>query len=312
MLLDPKESFYYGTVKQIVGGFGALFSNIHIERRIHDTVQGEVAQKIKVPTSYGPKEKWMTQLNADPVKQKQVNIVLPRISYEIIGFTYDSSRKSTRSSTIKCATDNGDGTASSSIILSPAPWNVELALYIVGNKTEDVLQILEQILPFFNPDYSITIKSVPQMNITSTVPITLSGVNIQDDYSGDMVSQRIIVYTLSFNAKANMYGPIATRRAVSDIIMETGGDGYYDVFAEFDTNEEGNLEYTGVVTTTYSKGISDRYSIINPEDSDYVENSGYEVHEVIKEQDIDGNLVNDSTVHELHEIGNKEVIQHLR
>lgn len=214
-------NFYHASTKYLIGAFGALFSDIHIIRRFKDTVDGAPIQDIKVPISYAAKEKWYQMLTSQATREKQVNTVLPKLSYEITGFSYDASRKRTRSMDVKCVDEEGKATR----IATPAPWNVDITLYIVSNKQEDCLQILEQILPLFNPDRTLYLRSVKDMNITSNVPISLTSVNIDDSYEGDFTSHRIIIYSLSFVAKMWYYGEVKDAQIITDVELDMGGTG---------------------------------------------------------------------------------------
>lgn len=234
-------SYYHGLTKQIIGQFGAFFADLHIIRRLHDSVNGRKGQDIKVPISYAPKEKWWQAFVSDPARQKQTAITLPRMSFEILGFTYDNQRKTTRSKDIRCVDENG----SVQTMSTPAPWNMELALYVVGNNQEDVFQVIEQILPLFNPDRTIKLKVVPSMNIIENVPISLTSVAIQDDYDGDYATHRLIVYTLTFTVKMNYYGQIHQNGPIYDVEIGEGDGG---IHVEFD-KESGTIKENWLYNT---------------------------------------------------------------
>lgn len=212
-------NFYHASTKYLIGAFGAMFSDIHIIRRFKDTADGAPIQDIKVPISYAAKEKWIQMLTSQATREKQVYTVLPKLSYEITGFSYDASRKRTRSMDVRCTDEEGN----TSRISTPAPWNVDITLYIVSNKQEDCLQVLEQILPLFNPDRTLYIRSVKEMNVTSSVPISLTGVSIDDSYEGDFTSHRFIIYSLTFVAKMWYYGEVKDAQVITDVEMDVGG-----------------------------------------------------------------------------------------
>ena len=212
-------NFYHASTKYLIGAFGALFSDVHIIRRFKDTVDGAPIQDIKVPISYASKEKWVQMLTSQATREKQVNTVLPKMSYEITGFSYDATRKKTRSMDITCADDDGNVTR----IATPSPWNVDISLYIVSNKQEDCLQVLEQILPLFNPDRTLYIRSVKDMNLVTNVPISLSSVSIDYSYEDDFTSHRIIIYQLSFVAKMWYYGEVKQSQVITDVEFDMGG-----------------------------------------------------------------------------------------
>ena len=238
------SAFYHSLTKNIIGCFGQLFSDIHVIRRYKDTKDGPAIQDIKVPISYAPKMKWWQALVGDPARQKQTNITLPRMSFEINGFSYDASRKKTRSSDISCTMEDGTTIA----VGTPAPWNIDMSLYVVANNQEDILQIIEQILPLFNPDHTIKLRAIPELNIISNIPISLSNVSIQDDYEGEYTTHRLIVYTLSFVIKMEYYGEVKDKNnVVFDVTfgVDTGtGKGQYRVTADIDNGTEVIDEWT--------------------------------------------------------------------
>lgn len=206
------KPFYFGVIKGAIGAFGALFSNIKIERREGDSVKGKKKQVIKVPIIYSNKEKWYNALTSDPDRDNEVAYTLPRMAFEILGMSYDSTRKTTRSMTISCKTEEGEVAVN-----NPAPWNLEVALYLVSNKTEDVLQMLEQILPTFNPDYTLQLKTIEELNLTQNIPVSLTSIGIQDEYQGDYMTHRIIIYTLSFTLKLNLYGQLLRTPLITEV-----------------------------------------------------------------------------------------------
>lgn len=212
------SAFYHSLTKNVIGCFGQLFSDIHVIRRYKDTKDGPAIQDIKVPISYAPKMKWWQALTGDPARQKQTNITLPRMSFEINGFSYDASRKKTRSSDITCTLEDGTAIA----VGTPAPWNIDMALYVVANNQEDILQIVEQILPLFNPDHTLKIRAIPELNLITNVPISLSSISIQDDYEGEYTTHRLIVYTLSFTIKMEYYGEAKEKSITYNVSFDVG------------------------------------------------------------------------------------------
>jgi len=188
---------YHGIVRNAIVGFGNFFSNIYIERRKDNSVSGEVVQKLKVPLSFSNKEKWVMRLQQDASLENQLYTTLPRMAFEIVGYNYDSARKVGKMQTIRCGNNQ---------VFSPVPYIIDLNYYIITKTQEDGLQILEQILPVFSPDYTISIKSVAALNIYQDVPIILGGVSLQDDYEGDFQMRRFVTYTLTFQMKINLFG----------------------------------------------------------------------------------------------------------
>lgn len=209
--------FYHGLTRRIIVAFGSVFSNIKIERYNND---GIVEQTIAIPLSYAPKEKWVVRIDEDPSLERHTYTVLPRMSFEITGMSYDSSRKLNRMNDITCYQDS-----TMSKVGSPAPYNIDISLYVLTKTQEDALQIIEQILPYFNPEYSVSVKLVEATNVTMDVPIVLNSVSIQDDYDGDFQTRRFVTYTLNFSIKANFFGPVRQNGVIENVTITTSQPG---------------------------------------------------------------------------------------
>ncbi|CAB4126992.1 tail sheath stabilizer and completion protein [uncultured Caudovirales phage] len=235
--------YYHGIIKQTIVAFGALFSDIKIERRQDDSVSGTVVQTIQVPLAYAPKEKWLVRIDQDPNLEGNTYTSLPRLSFEITGYSYDSQRKTNRMQQIKC----GSGTTSSTHISTPTPYNVDVSLYVLTKTQEDALQIIEQILPFFTPEYTLSINAIPSMNLTQDIPVILNSLSVQDDYDGDFQTRRFVTHTLNFTLKMNLFGPKSTQKVITTV--------HTNVSENSDmTNDVANLtivgnETTGVITS---------------------------------------------------------------
>ena len=217
------DYFYHESLRKIIIAFGTIFNNIHIHRK---DSSGNVVQSIKVPLAYSPKEKFIARLDQQPdlVEDRRVAVTLPRMGFEISGISYDPSRKLNRLGTIKKVRSSSTDGKIMNKQFNPVPYNISMNLYSFTSSAEGGLQIIEQILPFFQPDYTVTIKAIPTMNIVRDVPIILNSVNYEDTYSGDFTTRRAVVYTLSFTAKTYLYGPISQQR----VIKETQADMYTD------------------------------------------------------------------------------------
>jgi len=210
--------YYHGIIRKCIVGFGTLFSDIYIDRREGDSVTGNVIQRLQVPLAYAPKEKWVVRLDQDPGLENHTYVSLPRMSFEIIGYNYDPQRKVNRMQQIKC----GDGSGSVSTMYTPVPYNLDLSLYILTKTQEDGLQIIEQILPTFTPEYTLTINVVPEMNVKIDVPIVLNSVSVQDDYDGDFQTRRFVTHSLNFQMKINLFGPIAGQNVIDTVNANIG------------------------------------------------------------------------------------------
>jgi hypothetical protein len=190
-------TFYHGTIRNTIVAFGRLFSNVKFERKNN----GVVEQTIIVPIAYSQKDKWVHAIEGNPDGENVVYTSLPRIGFEITGYSYDPSRKLARMNQVYCTDgDNRDQ------VFTPVPYNVDISLYFATKTQEDGLQILEQILPTFTPEYSMSVKVIPSLNLSQDVPFILNSVSVQDDYEGDFETRRFIVHTLTFTAKINLYG----------------------------------------------------------------------------------------------------------
>lgn len=228
--------FYNAITRKIIVAFGSLFSNIRIERM----KDGYAYQTIAVPIAYAPKEKWIVRIEQDSSLENHTYTTLPRLSFEITGMSYDASRKTNRMNYITCS----DG-QNMSKVYAPVPYNIDISLYCLTKTQEDALQIVEQILPYFTPEYTLSVKAIPDSNIIIDVPIILNGVNIQDDYDGDFSQRRFVTYTINFTLKTNLYGPVSNS---GNIINNTTIDVTDENSATFATHEaEGNTS-TGEIT----------------------------------------------------------------
>lgn len=210
--------FYHGIVRKSIVAFGSLFSNIQIDRKDNGSVDGDTLQRIKVPIAYAPKEKWVVRIDSDPSLTNHVYTVLPVMSFEITGMSYDTTRKMNRMNKITCY--DGNGMKSTHV---PVPYNIDITMYVIAKTQEDVLQIIEQIFPYFTPDYNLKIKVVPETNTFIDVPVVLNSVAVQDDYDGDFQTRRFVTYTLNFTMKANLFGPVDSGGVIEDTTVNVSG-----------------------------------------------------------------------------------------
>jgi hypothetical protein len=210
--------FYHGIIRKCIVGFGTVFSDIYIDRKLGDSVTGSTVQRLQVPLAYAPKEKWLVRLDQDPDLSNNVYISLPRMSFEIIGYNYDAQRKLNRMQQIKC----GDTTGSVSTMYTPVPYNIDLSLYVLTKTQEDGLQIIEQILPTFTPEYTLTLNIVPEMNVKMEVPIILNSVSVMDEYDGDFQTRRFVTHTLNFQMKVNLFGNVSGNGVIETVFANVG------------------------------------------------------------------------------------------
>jgi len=214
------QQFYHESIRKIVVSFGTIFNDIHLVRKDND---GDITQTMKVPLAYGPRQKFLVRLQDDPDLGKQVAVTLPRIGFEITGLNYDASRKLNRVQQFKKV--KGNTTKQLDAQYMPVPYNINFGLYILSKQSDDALQIVEQILPYFQPDYTITMNDMPDMGIKRDVPIVLTNVGYEDNYQGDFTARRSIIYSLDFTAKFYLYGPVTS----SKVIKTAQADQYADM-----------------------------------------------------------------------------------
>ena len=201
--------FYNRTIRKIVVAFGTVFNDIYLVRYTKDGVTAK--ETIKVPLNWGAKEKYITRLTADPSLTKSIATTLPRISFEMTGMSYDSSRK--LPTTMRNFSANNSTTVKTQYV--PVPYNFDFSLSIYVRNTEDGTQILEQILPFFTPDFSVTVDFVPAMDPKYDMPIILNSVSNEVDYEGDMMATRMIIWNLEFTAKGHIWPPVKTGKVIT-------------------------------------------------------------------------------------------------
>ena len=195
--------YYHEIIRKTIIGFGTLFNNIYVR---HDTQEGVLAQEMKVPLAYGPSQKFLARLEQQPDLNKMVAITLPRMSFEMTDIEYDSTRKSGITQTFKAI---GKSKGDMKKVYMPVPYNIGFELSIMCKLNDDALQIVEQILPYFQPSFNLTVDLVQSIGEKRDIPIVLNNISFQDDYEGDYATRRSLIYTLRFSAKTYLFGPVA-------------------------------------------------------------------------------------------------------
>ncbi len=225
------EHFYNRTIRKIVVAFGTLFNDIYVVRYTKDGATAK--EKFKVPLSYGSKEKYITRITSDPNLTKSIATVVPRISFELTGMSYDSTRK--LPSTQRNFSAETSSTIKTQFVPIPYDFNFSLSIYV--RNTEDGTQILEQILPFFTPDFNVTVRFNADMTQKYDMPIVLNSVNTTTDYEGDMMTTRLIIWDLEFTAKGNIWPPVQSasviRQANTSIYIENRSKDAQKVFLDY-------------------------------------------------------------------------------
>lgn len=242
--------FYNEAIRKTVVGFGTLFNNIELQKK--DPQTGEILEVEKVPLAYGPKQKFLARLEQNPNASagKNVAIVLPRLYFELTGVSYDASRKTSPVQKYrKVIADNGDEVRQQYV---PVPYNIDFELGILAKNQDDGLQILEQILPYFQPNFNITLNMISDMDEKKDILINLNNINYEDDWEDDYLQRRSIVWSLNFTAKSYIYGPytqagLIKKATVFESIDTKSGPVRatsltYQPVAVDDLNEDGNID----------------------------------------------------------------------
>lgn len=221
--------YYNQSIKNFVIAFGAFFSQLKVLR--HDNNKSLV-QTVGVPIVYGPKEKIFVKLRQDPTQKNHIYTILPRMAFEIVGYQYDSERKMNKMNQIRCY----EGSSVSSVF-SPVPYNLSIQLNVLTKGAEDGFAIVEQILPIFSPEYTLTINALPDMQIKDNIPIVLNGVSLMDDYEGDFSIRRLVTHTFDFTAKMNVYGPISSSGVITRTDTTVPGFAHHASEGDLETGE---------------------------------------------------------------------------
>ena len=210
------EHFYHKQIRNTVIAFGTIFNNIHIKRL---DSSGNPLQSLKVPLSYSPKEKFIARLEQQTSltgSDSSVAITLPRMAFDITGYAYDPSRKLNKNQKVGVVTTTED-TTKLNAQYSPVPYDVSFELNVFTANSDDGLQIIEQILPYFQPDYTVTMIESTTMDTKRDIPFILESVNYEDTYAGDLTATRRITYSITFTAKIYLYGPISTGATIKTV-----------------------------------------------------------------------------------------------
>ena len=294
------EYFYNEILRKTIISFGTLFNGLTIKQE---------GSTVKVPLAYGPTQKFLARLEQAPNLSQATQISLPRMSFEFTGMTYDSSRKVTTTQTI--AVKNPDDGTDIKKVFMPVPYNMQFELAIMCKLNDDALQLVEQILPFFQPQYNLTINLVSLINEKKDVPVVLENITMQDEYEGDFTSRRVLYYTLRFTAKTYLFGPVTS--ASKDIIKTAsvrylaGGSQSTQRDVTFSVQPRALKDYTDDVVTTVSEDIDASQETINVADGTKITvNKFIDVEgEEMKVTKITGNKLNvkrgqDSTISKSH------------
>ena len=258
------EYFYHEIFRKTIIGFGTLFNDISIK---HTDDAGN-DQVLKVPLAYGPIQKFLARLEQSPDLNKRVQITLPRMSFEFVGLTYDPSRKVTTTQQITVK-DQTTGKNTNKVYM-PVPYNMQFELGVMCKLNEDALQVVEQILPYFQPSYNLTINLVSSLKEKRDIPIILENVSFQDDYEGDFNTRRVLYYTLRFTAKTYLFGPVssATKDIVKSVAVSylAGSSSSTQRDVTYSVTPRATKDYNDDVLTNLAEDIDEVQTDINVND----------------------------------------------
>ena len=273
------EYFYNEIFRSVIISFGSLFNGLEIKHKNSDDATVSV---IKVPLAYGPTQKFLARLQQQADLNKPIQMSLPRMSFEFTGVQYDPSRKSTQTQQFYVK-DTATGTNVKKAYL-PVPYNMQIELSVMTKLNDDALQIVEQILPYFQPAYQIPIKFLTgdNANDVKDVAVNLDNITMEDDYEGNFDTRRALIYTLTFTAKTTLFGPITD---VSGSVIRKTSVGYVagskapGVAAERDlsytTTPRATKDYTGDVVTLLAENVDLIETVIEVDDGTKIEAEKY-------------------------------------
>jgi len=211
--------YYHQIIRKTIIAFGTLFNQIYIK---HLDADNNDYSELRVPFAYGPTQKFLARIEQQGNLNKPVAMTLPRMSFEMTSIQYDATRKANLTQTFKAS----DGVNLKKVYL-PVPYNIGFQLNIMTKLNDDALQIVEQILPFFQPAFNLTVDLIDSIGEKRDIPVILNNVSFTDDYEGDFSTRRVLIYTLDFTAKTYLFGPIADstegliRKVQVDIYSDT-------------------------------------------------------------------------------------------
>ena len=291
------EYFYNEILRSTIISFGSLFNDIQIKHNDGD----DVWSVLKVPLAYGPTQKFLARLEQTPKLNAPVQMTLPRMSFEFIDLVYDPERKVSKTQSFVATCEDGSQVKRAYM---PVPYNMGFELSVMTKLNDDMLQITEQILPYFAPSYTVPIKILGCVNEVMNVPIVLDNISMEDDYEGNFDTRRALVYTFRFTAKVYMYGPV---KDVSSSIIDKVNIGYiggsrsivkgsapsYERDVNYRVVPRALKDYDGVIVTNLAEDITDEDTAITVIDGTKitVETDIYIDEELMFVKNINGNKI---------------------
>ena len=243
------EYFYHEILRKTIISFGTLFNGLTIKHKDSDD---EVGSVIRVPLAYGPTQKFLARLEQSPDLNKSVQITLPRMSFEFIGLQYDPSRKVTTTQTFLSPDSSSKQTNKKTYM--PVPYNMNFELSVMTKLNDDALQIVEQIVPYFQPQFALSVDLVESIGEKRDIPVILENITMDDQYEGDFSTRRVLLYTLRFSAKTYLFGPVSSTS--TDIIKKVS-IGYIAADSSGKDSRTGGRDVTYKVTPRATKNYDD-------------------------------------------------------
>ena len=238
--------FYNEGIRRLTIAFGQLFNNVIVQNK---SSTGAVTKRYRVPLAYAPKEKFLVRLDEQSnLDNRQFAQKLPRMGFEMTGLSYDPSRKINKMQKFRQVKTGEDGKVLN-FNYTPVPYNVNYTLNIFTATAENGLIIVEQILPFFQPDFTVTINMVPDLGIKRDVPIILNDVNYEDSYDGTFTTRRAVIYTLNFTAKTYLFGPMSNQKVIKEV--------QDDLYADTNTGADKTREERIIITPNPANADAD-------------------------------------------------------
>lgn len=270
------EYFYHEIIRKTVIAFGTLFNGMEI-RRLNSS--GEVTSEITVPIAYGPTQKFLARLEQSPDLNRPFTITLPRMSFEVVGINYDPRRKTTVTQQF-VGRSKTDKTQFKKAYM-PVPYDLDFELSIMTKHNDDMLQIIEQILPYFQPSFNLSIDMVESIGEKRDVPMILNSISMSDDYEGDFSTRRALIYTLRFTAKTYLFGPVAAD--VSKEIIKKVSIGYVAGEAtkrpsrdvQYIVEPKATKDYDNIISTKISEDFKIDDSVLSVDDASSISENSY-------------------------------------
>tara|TARA_Y100000996_G_scaffold108286_1_gene79925 strand:+ start:2762 stop:4237 length:1476 start_codon:yes stop_codon:yes gene_type:complete len=263
------EVFSHGLIRDFVVAFGTLFNNIKINRRAES---GEDSDTIAIPLSYAPQQRYIERITQDLTLDRPVAISLPRMSFEMVSLNYSPERKlNTMQKYHGRRADTGNTAIAS--MYSPVPYDINFQLSVYISNIEDGTHIVEQILPYFTPEFTVSLKSVTELGLNIDLPIVLNAVNMEDSYEGGFDERRIIIWTLDFTMKAHLFGPVSSSGIINKIMI--------NLHPSTNTAIANNHEQVYITPGQFANGLATNVAALSIDPTLITANSDYGISEQI-------------------------------